>query len=510
MREKDHTGGNEIISGGMHAHEKSSFISDSLKLVSGAGLAQVIRAALSPLLARLFLPGALGTAQNFSAIAKTLSALSTLRYEESIPLPKKRMEAFHQLLISFLFTGISSGCALILVLFLRLALAALLNAPEMANLLLGVPLFILARGSFLALQQWTAREEKYGRVSVAFLTESILWNGGSASLGLAGLTNSSAIAISQITGQSAAASILAYSLLRKDRRAQLPMATWADLKKGIVMYLKVPLYNFWSKLLDNSALYLPAVLFSAFFSPAAAGQYTLGFNLLQLPFSVLGGSLGQVLYQRASAAHGKRDIALTIETVLAGCLTLGTFPALVCGIIAPELVALLFGSNWQEAGLYAQILSPWMLFIFLSLVLERIPAVAGKNENIFIFHAFNTVVRGAALIMGSMQGSPLLAVTLLSIGGSIIYLTNILSSANTAGVTPARISGLFASKLVYTLPFLGAAFAAKQWLFPETLNRPFFIVLAAVLIGCVYYTATFLSDRSAREILAHVIKKELS
>ncbi len=102
-----------------HPHHGFSFLSDTLKLISGAGAAQIIRALLSPIISRLFLPQTLGVAQNFSAIAKTLAVLSTLRYEDSIQIPKKRSGAYHQLLVCILLTTLTSMGALLLIVFFR-------------------------------------------------------------------------------------------------------------------------------------------------------------------------------------------------------------------------------------------------------------------------------------------------------------------------------------------------------------------------------------------------------
>jgi len=376
----------------------------------------------------LYLPGALGVAQNFSAIGKTLAVLSTLRYDASIPLPLRRSDAYHQVLISLFFTFTNSIGALILIIFLRESIADVLHAPEMCTLLFGVPIFMMARGCALALQQWYSREEAYGRVSISTIFESVIWNGGTALFGFLGWASSTAMVIAQVIGQTAASVSLAVPFLkRKTPRYKLPELNWAKMKVGMRRYRKFPTFNLWSKLLDNTALYIPALLFSAFFSPTVAGQFSLGFNLLQLPFAMLGIAIGQVLYQRAPAAQHAGSLPEQISKALSAGLLLGVFPALACAIIAPELVSLIFGANWAQAGRFAQVLSLWMPFILLSLTVERIPAVLEKNENILIFHALNTVVRTAALIIGGAKNDPMLAVIILGFSGMAIYLGNILS-----------------------------------------------------------------------------------
>lgn len=508
MKEKGTTSASAAHMGNSYpSRRRFSFLSDIFKLASSAGAAQIIRAILSPIITRLFLPQALGIAQNFSAIAKTMAVLSALRYEDSIQIPRKKSDAYHQLLLCILLTTFTSGAALFLVLFFRRHIASMLNAPELETLLWGVPIFMAARGYFLALQQWNAREEKYGHISSATIANSIIWNGGTAGLGLAGWTGSASMITSQIAGQAAAFSILASRFFRKNLLNGLRDFQWKKIQAGILKYKKFPLFNIWSKLLDNAALYIPTLLFSAFFSPAVAGQYSLGFNILQLPFAMLGQSIGQVLYQRASGAQHEGKITAVIEKPLSFFIRLGIYPALVFTVIAPELVTLLFGNTWGEAGIYAQILSPWMLFIFLSLALERIPAIVGKNENILIFHALNTAMRVGVLVVGGQKGSALLVVRLLGIGGSIIYLGNILSVILISGIPITRFIQSFIKEVLFCAPFLLTVYAIKNWIPIPIFYSDIFLVAAAFLIGCLYYGIAIMKEPSAKEFLSSKVQR---
>ena len=65
------------------------YFSDVLKMVGGNGFVQVIKTILSPIISRLFLPEYLGVSQNFSSIANIFAILSSLRYDQTVILPKK-------------------------------------------------------------------------------------------------------------------------------------------------------------------------------------------------------------------------------------------------------------------------------------------------------------------------------------------------------------------------------------------------------------------------------------
>ena len=213
--------------------------------------------------------------------------------------------------------------------------------------------------------------------------------------GLAGYASSAALAGAQMIGQAAASGMIAFPALRKLKQVSF---TRKDLAEGIRQFRKFPLFNTWSKLLDNAALYAPVFLFSAFFSPEIAGQFTLSFNMLQLPFSMAASAAGQVLYQQASAANRKHNLGSTLSALISAGARAAVLPVVLISVVGDEIVKALFGTNWALAGQYVQILSPWMLFIFLSIMIERIPAVLGKNEYMLAFHALNTLARIAALL----------------------------------------------------------------------------------------------------------------
>ena len=69
------------------------FFYDVVKLISGNGFAQAVKVLLSPIISRLFLPEFFGITQNFSSIANILAVISSMRYDQSIMLPKEEKKA---------------------------------------------------------------------------------------------------------------------------------------------------------------------------------------------------------------------------------------------------------------------------------------------------------------------------------------------------------------------------------------------------------------------------------
>ena len=72
----------------MPGSNPSSFATDTLKLVTGTTLAQIISVLASPLVTRLYGPEAYGLLALFNLITSIIGVIACMRYELAIMLPK--------------------------------------------------------------------------------------------------------------------------------------------------------------------------------------------------------------------------------------------------------------------------------------------------------------------------------------------------------------------------------------------------------------------------------------
>ena len=80
--------------------QASKFSKNSLLLIGGTAISQLIPIGISPLLTRIYTPKEFGVLALFVSIAKIISVFSTGRYEPAIVLPKKDKEALNLMAIS--------------------------------------------------------------------------------------------------------------------------------------------------------------------------------------------------------------------------------------------------------------------------------------------------------------------------------------------------------------------------------------------------------------------------
>lgn len=487
----------------------SKFFSDVLKLVSGSGFVQVFRVLISPILSRLFLPEYFGILQNYLSIAKPLGLISSLRYDRAVVLPREDKYAANMLVLSLTLNVLTSSSLFILVALFRVQVANLLNSPELADFLWFIPLSVAALGIFEALKQWNSRERKYMRVSIAQVGSEVLGDGLTAGFGFAGFTSGTLMIIMQVIGQVFATLAFAFMVFREDLKFIRDSFDWRIIRQGIVEYKKLPLFNLWSNLINNAALYIPSILLSAYFSTTVAGYYAMGNNAIRLPVSIFGNSIGQVFYQRSAKAYHEGGNKSIMEATLKYLSLISFFPMMLIAIIGRELFVVVFGSAWADAGSYSQILSLWVFLVFLTTPLSYIPNVYGKYEKFLVFQIINLITRVGSLVYGGMRGDVWLALWLFTLSGIVVYAAILFWITGLTGVKAGQTWKYIVRSFTTSLPFLLIILAFKLWNPVAHVNigstgLPLdYVVLLLVAVLCAlayFYFFVFRNEAIKREV----------
>lgn len=507
------------------AHEKNpgrkkdfSFFYDVVKLLSGNGFVQILRVLLSPIISRLFLPEFFGVRQNFSSIANILAVISSLRYDQSIMLPKEKEKAANQFGISLFFILITTPISLIAIWLFKDKIADVLNAPKLTPYLWFVPIQVFAIGAFNVFKQWNARKRKFLQLSMAEVTREVVADGMTIGFGLADLANSSSMIISRISGQVLSTFTLGLFVLKEDGKFIVDQVRWKKMKAGMREYKKFPQYNVWAEFLSTLSLYLPGILLSAYFSPTTAGYFAMGQSVLRLPVALVGNSIGQVFFQRGAKSYHEGKFTATVEETFKRLTVFGVFPMLVTIIIGKELFTVAFGSEWMEAGVYSQILSLWTLMIFLASPLSIIPNILGKNEVSVILNISRVVVAVSSLVIGGITGNIYLGLWLFTITGSITLGAFILWATKASGISVWTTLKYMLDNLILSAPFLALIIIFQRFnpLSERTLTNleislPYVgLILFSILIGIIYYLIAVLRDPSIKEALQQILKKYIN
>lgn len=482
--------------------KQAGFAIDVFKLAGGTAFVQFITFLASPIISRLFAPEDFGLSANFTAIIMIANVLACLGYESSIMLPKTDEEAANQFGICIISTIFISLISFPILWIFRGIIIGWLKTPELLPLMWMVPVMIFLSGIFQAFNYWNSRTRRYLRLSIAQMTRSVSEYASKITVGLAGFASGASMISTGVFGQAVSSTILGFQILRDDhhlfQKAIRPKEMWVGAKR----YIKFPLFNTWSALLGQISQQLPTFLLTAYFSTAIAGQYSMGYKILRLPIALIGGSIAQVFYQRASIARHEGTLAELVEKTSHQLIVFGLYPMLLLTISGREVFTLVFGERWADAGVFSQILSIWTFFVLISSPMSRLFSVLEKNEFGLVFNIVLIITRFTSLAIGGMLHNIILALVFYSVSGSIAYLYLQFELSKQAGIPIRRAAGHIIKNMIFSTPFL-AVVAIVKWF---SASNPLYVTLISGVMGIVYYIALFYVDQSVREVVFDILK----
>lgn len=476
--------------------KKESFVFDVLTLAGGTTFAQILTVLAAPVLTRLYGPDDFGVWAIYLSITSIISVIACMRYEYSIMLPESSEEAVNLLGLSFLAVLLVTGLTFPVIWCFKEPIVNILNSQQIGNYLWLVPPFIFVNGLFLALNSWNSRTKLFKRLSLSRVFSSVSSTVTQVGIGFIEKTGASGLIVGSLAGQSIATFALGGQIWRDDRKLIVKNLSWEKIYEGFKKYRKFSLVDTWGALMNSISWQLPAFLLSAFFTPAVVGFYSLGFRLLQMPMSLIGGSISQVFFQRASRAFTEGTLASLVENVFRMLVVIGMFPILILTIVGSDVFTVIFGKAWAEAGIYAQILSLWAFVWFISSPLTAIYVVVKKYHFGFHYNFFNLVTRLLSLTIGGLLGNARTALILFSLSGIAVYGYLCLKMMSYAGVKTSKVMKIVISNFILFVPAGTVIITLKILEIDKIL-----LVIFSGMIVCLYYVYILKNDAQMTKII---------
>jgi lipopolysaccharide exporter len=488
-------------------NQRSSFFSNVLKLVSGTTLAQAITILTAPIISRLFAPETFGVLNVFTSLIGIVTIVICLRYEFAIMLPDDDRDAINIFALCVIIAFGISIIAGVVLLIMGHPLVDLLKSPDFYRFLWLIPIALLIQGFFAALNYWNSRTKHFGRLSVARVSASITTSLLPIGLAFVFQANAAILIFSYLAGTFVFASVLGAQVLKENGALFIRSIQGSRILANLRRYRKFPLVDSWSSFINNLSWQLPSLMLLYFFSETVVGYYSLSNRVVVLPMTLLGGAIAQVFYQRTTELRSNpENLSKSVELVFRRLTAIGLFPAVILGIAGPELFRIIFGANWIEAGQYAQILSPWMFFLFISSPLSNLFSTLERQELALIVNIVILSTRFVALIIGGLTHN--------------IYLTLIIWSAS--GVLVYGGLALWLLKLTH-VPWASAFRTVFQYLGLATLPAllllvvknpltpfPIWLLVFTTGVTLAYYAVVLMKDHSLRDYLLALLPQRTS
>jgi len=484
------------------ARRKSGFAGDVLKLVSGTTVAQLLTLLVAPILTRLFAPDTWGVLAIFTSITGILGVIACLRYELAIMLPEKDEESANLFGVSLLFSILVPLLTVPIIWCGKSTMLRWLNTPGLAPYLWLVPIMVFLQGVFLALNYWNSRTRHFGRLSIARVISSFSTSLGKLGFGFAGHATAGTMIGVTVAGSAISTTILGGQIWRNDRKIFLKSVRWRQMREVMIRHKKFPMISTWSGLMNTVSAQLPNLMLAFFFSSTVVGFYALGYRLLSMPMGLIGGAIAQVFFQRAVEAHHQEMLPAIVKNTFMHLMAIGAFPLLLIMITGKEIFSVIFGIQWADAGIYAQILSPWILFVFLGSPISTLFSVLEMQGTGLLFNVILLVTRVASLAIGGFKGSILIALILYAGTGAILWCGFCFYLMYMSGVRLHLLSHDFRKILwmilISLLPVVLLKFLGFQ---------PLITVVAGFFSFLLYYVLLYFQDEEIQKLFAHYARK---
>lgn len=405
----------------------SSFIRNVMTLATGTALSQALTMAFSPLITRLYGPELFGLQSIFMTVVAMASTVAAMNYPTAMVLPKTDNEAKA---IARLSLYLGFVISLIAGAGLHLwggELLALLNAKAIFDFKLLIPISMMVSVAGAVLSQWLIRKRAFLLTARYGVMTSLIMNGTKVGLGLMHPAAISLIVTNIVGGLVGAG--LTYLGWRKHRAIYpeaivtppQPMAEAWGMAKA---YRDFPLFRTPQVLINSVSQGLPVMLLASVFGAASAGHYAIALTVLATPAALIGNSVMSVFLPRFNdAIHHGEDVKKLVVRATSGMSVAGGLPFALVLLAGPAIFAFVFGAEWRHAGVYAQLLAPWLFLQFINRpAVAAVPALR-LQRGLLGYELFSTGSKVAALWVGfQLFKSDVVAVALFSLVGSIAYI----------------------------------------------------------------------------------------
>jgi len=311
-----------------------------------------------------------------------------------------------------------------------------------------------------------------------------------------------------------------WRLLRGDLRFIIRKVNPGGILRSAKKYIKFPVFDTGSVLLNIPAVQAPIFLLTSLFSPAVCGLYAKALSpavcglyakalyLLLLPSIVIGQSVGQVFLQESTAAKAaKLNLAGLFETVFNRMITIGTLPFAIIAIIGPELFELFLGTRWTESGVYAQILTPQLFLGFLFGSIGTLFGTLGRQELNLLSNALLLFLRVGILIYGGLMLRDVrLTLFIYMVASVLIFLWRISLLIRATKVSATIPITHFLRCIAYAVPSVMPIAAMKWWLGLEA----FYLVGLTPIFAIPYIALVLRHDLVLRNLLSNYFQRVLS
>jgi O-antigen/teichoic acid export membrane protein len=379
----------------------TGFVRNVATMLVGNVTAQAVTLLAALVVTRLYTPIDFGVMTYITAIIGICSVFSCMQYENAIVLPKEEGKALNVFVLCILCVSMISLLLVLIAYLWRESLPDLVVKPWLGPWLWFIPVGVFVQGLFVSLSNISIRKKEFTSLSFANVISSISTALIKIVPGIFLGTSIFWLISGNIGGLLVSVVLLFGSFLHRDLAKIRRFVKRSDIFAAAKEYSNFPQYAILTGLLNSLSQNLPILLFANYFSQDIVGYYGLANSILRKPISLMGDSLSKVYRQKAAELQyeGRKLRNSMVKTTL-GLFGIGIIPFGLLTVFGSSIFSIVFGENWATAGLYAQILAPWLFLLFINPPATQVIIVKQKLQFNFLFNTTAVILRAASIVIG--------------------------------------------------------------------------------------------------------------
>jgi O-antigen/teichoic acid export membrane protein len=398
---------------------KSSFLKNSLTLMSGTIIAQIFSFATLPILTSIYNPGEFGLFGLFSAILIIVAVLTNGGYESAIMLPKTNIEAQYLLFLCGIINISISMISLMIISFFNYYLSHLIEDKSILNWLYLLPFSVFLEGLYISLSTFLNRHKDYKNLTQAKILQAFSSGVISIVIGYFFKSILGGLIIGFVFGQLISCISL---LINSIKYIDFSKNNFQEIKNQAITYKDFPRFSIGANYLNTVSRQLPFFLIPYFYiDKNILGYFTLTSKILLAPITLISNTISQIFYEKAARAkemggNHLREITLKLAKNLS---LLGIFPMIIIMIWGKELFSIAFGIKYEMAGQYARWLIPWFTMMCIINPLSYLADIQRRLKFQLNFNLILFITRTLILTFGGIYLNAEKTIALFGITGFI-------------------------------------------------------------------------------------------
>ena len=417
---------------------RSDFFRSVSVLVTGTAFAQMLMLLSLPVLTRLYSPAEFNILAIYISFLGVISIAACLGFDMAVSMPEKEEDAINILSLSIFFVCIVSLIVVIALYLLNEQFFIDNGLGSLLPFLWMLPVGVLLSGAYSAIQFYAVREKAFSDISKTRITQSVVTISTQVGLGSVGITPFGLLFGQMLNGGSG----VFYLWNKVINKKHLLMISFQNMKKMFVEYRRFPQFTAFEMLTNSAGIQIPIIIIASLAAGPEAGFLLLAMRVMQAPMGLIGGAIGQVYLSNAPDENRNNNLAPFTEDVIRGLLKIGVGPIIFAGIIAPVAFSIVFGAEWERAGILVAWMTPWFVFQFLASPISMAMHVKNLQKLMLLITCSGLLLRVGVLLYASKFSIDELS-EYYAISGGIFYCFCLLIFSSCAGLTFTRLLSSF-------------------------------------------------------------------